>query len=69
MHADQLDAASELEQLNIEAALANGARQQLQFTGKCHNCNEPIATGHFCDSDCRDDYEKRQYQNKQRRVG
>ena len=69
MHADQLDTASELEQLNIEAALANRTRQQLQFTGKCHNCQEPIATGSFCDSDCRDDWEQRQYQMKQRRVG
>lgn len=28
--------------------------------GKCHNCDEAIDQGLYCNADCRDDFEKRQ---------
>lgn len=36
-------------------------RPRLSPTGYCHNCGEPVLEGDFfCDSDCRDDYERRE---------
>ena len=34
-------------------------------TGQCHFCAEPVKEGHFCDADCRDDYEKQEYFRRQ----
>ncbi len=38
----------------------------MQFTGQCYNCEEKIEQGSFCDTDCRDDYQLRAKQVKQR---
>ncbi len=36
-------------------------RPELQPTGSCHNCGEAVLSdARFCDSDCRDDFEKRE---------
>lgn len=53
-----IDQANELVELTIQHALANRP-PQIPFTGKCRNCNEIINTGHYCDKNCRDDFEKR----------
>ena len=37
------------------------SRPRLLPAGGCHNCGEPVnASACFCDSDCRDDYERRE---------
>lgn len=55
---DIADEANEINEILITAAL--GKRKPSQaFTGHCFNCYEKIDSGHFCDSDCRLDYEKR----------
>lgn len=58
---DIIDAANDRAQsdldANIKAARAVGSA--LPETGFCHNCTDPIEAGKFCDSDCRDDWQKR----------
>jgi hypothetical protein len=40
-------------------ALKNRAQKPIQpETGLCHWCDAIIGAGKFCDSDCRDDFEK-----------
>ncbi|MBH3035807.1 hypothetical protein GW643_17260 [Serratia marcescens] len=56
---DEVDIAQEIENERISRLLANRTRDSLAFIGMCHNCLEPLAEAHFCDADCRDDYEKR----------
>ncbi|EAS1727476.1 hypothetical protein LM12_06160 [Salmonella enterica] len=58
--ADEADIASEVEQLRTAAALSGRERHTLPETGHCHNCDERISAGLFCDADCRDDYDKRE---------
>ena len=53
---DMFDRASDLEEKMT--ALANAYRKPtLPLTGYCHYCSEECV-GHFCDADCRSDYEK-----------
>ena len=61
--ADIIDEANELADLNIKHALAKRPIP-LPFTGFCRNCNETISAGHFCDAECRADFDKRA-RNKQ----
>ncbi|KAF1366396.1 hypothetical protein [Yokenella regensburgei] len=56
---DEVDLASQAEQTRMAQLLEGRTRLSLPLTGLCHNCSEPVDT-HFCDADCRDDYEKRQ---------
>ncbi len=56
---DDVDIASEVEMDRINRLLASRIRETLSYVGMCHNCLEPLAEAHFCDADCRDDYEKR----------
>lgn len=60
MSADSLDQASEIETLERERIIAAARNRgpELPRTGFCHNCREPVPEL-FCDSDCRDDWEKR----------
>lgn len=69
-HADILDEAAEREQQLIEVALANRPRPTMTFTGVCQNgdCGEKIAKGFFCCSECREDFERVQWAQKQRAV-
>lgn len=56
--ADDVDRLQEREQPFIDA-LALMRRPTLQPRNLCHNCDEPLAVGLFCDADCREDHEKR----------
>lgn len=58
---DDADLAFDVEALRIKTLLLNRNKDTLPFTGLCHNCLEVLSVGLFCDADCRDDYEKRQY--------
>ncbi|PPS58856.1 hypothetical protein CRX72_23970 [Pantoea sp. BRM17] len=55
---DIADDASDLEILNVEIALANRPKTAIEFTGKCHYCEEAIDKGRYCTVECRDDGEK-----------
>lgn len=64
---DPLDFAGELQQREIEARLEahrNRTEKTLVEKGFCYNCSEPLSTGTFCDTDCRDDYDYIQKRNK-----
>lgn len=58
---DEFDRASELEQRERDACVAAARnRRGLLPCGFCYNCEEPLPAGRlFCDTECRDDYEKR----------
>lgn len=60
--ADIIDEANDLTDLTMQHALAN-RKPPMVFTGKCAYCGEPITKGHFCDSYCMQDYEKRMRNN------
>lgn len=59
------DKASELEELDRESAMNLQRKRAAQAAarlpnGQCANCDEPLPpTLHFCDADCRDDFERR----------
>lgn len=65
---DIADDASDLEMLNVEIALANRPKTAIEFTGKCHYCEERISKGHYCDAGCREDHERVLWAQKQRGV-
>lgn len=45
--------------LQEQLRLARKPVHTLAYTGKCHNCGEPLADPQrFCDADCRDDHAK-----------
>ena len=56
---DEVGQASQAEQMRLEQLLRSRMRAPLPMTGLCHNCSAPLKDVHFCDEDCRDDYEKR----------
>ena len=60
---DLLDYAAEVTQREIDAQLAahkaRTSESRLRFKGICHNCDEELDEGLFCDSYCLDDYEWR----------
>ncbi|MFZ4171374.1 hypothetical protein ACEV60_22390 [Enterobacter ludwigii] len=56
---DEVDLASQAEQMRLEHLLRSRTRGSLPMTGLCHNCSAPLKDVHFCDADCRDDYDKR----------
>lgn len=66
---DPLDWASEIETREREAAVAaqieRGKLGGIQEKGSCHNCEESLGEGLFCDKDCREDFE---YRENRRRV-
>jgi hypothetical protein len=47
---------------DIKAAMAHARRTpKLEADGRCHYCDEHVAHGAlFCNTDCRDDYEREQ---------
>lgn len=55
---DEADRAQKVQEQDIELALKNRVVNELKDNGICHYCSDLIKTGHFCDKDCRDDYEK-----------
>jgi len=54
---DDADRAQNETDLELRVALQN-RKQELPETSVCNWCIEPIKKGHFCNEDCRDDYEK-----------
>lgn len=53
------DQASDREEQFREAALQTRKPEVPKATGRCLNCDEPTP-GRFCDTDCRDDWQKRE---------
>ncbi len=59
---DCVDDANDMCDLMLSATLANRDLSRLPATGSCLNCCESLPDGgRFCDADCRDDYEKREF--------
>lgn len=62
--ADEIDIAQEKNELLLSNAIAAARRavDALPSTGLCHNCGEEVSDNrHFCDADCRDDWQKRRH--------
>ena len=57
------DQAEALEQLDRDVCLKQ-RKPELPHTGFCHNCEDQIGDGCFCDADCRSDFEKRNRFNR-----
>jgi len=58
--ADEIDQATEVADLHLEAALENAKlKAPERRTGRCLNCFEPLDRGAYCDSDCQRDHEMR----------
>ena len=58
---DEIDRAQKITDQALEIALDHQKnKSRLPETGRCHWCDEQIATGFFCDEDCRDDFEQKQ---------
>lgn len=55
---DEADVANEEMELTLASARSKRV-PSLPAIGQCYNCEEPLKVGVFCDSDCRDDYERR----------
>lgn len=56
---DEFDKASEFEELRRKIALRTRKPAGPQATGCCLFCGEPLPPGQrWCNSDCRDDWEK-----------
>lgn len=57
---DIYDQATDKEMRDREIAIkaARAQNQPIAFTGQCLNCEEVITRGRFCDSECREDYER-----------
>lgn len=56
---DIVDIAQQAEFTRIRLLLACRLRPELPFTGECHNCQEPLSEGRFCNADCRGSDERR----------
>ena len=67
---DEIDRAAEAEEWYrsqaLDAQAAQAARLTMLPVGSCYNCESVISVGCFCDKNCRDDYELRTKQQKQR---
>lgn len=56
--ADLIDNAQEQEAVFLKAALSNRPAS-LPYRQKCHWCDAPVSpNAHFCDADCRQDFEQ-----------
>lgn len=56
---DDADRAQAEIELELSIALKNREQEPVEpETGLCHWCEAIIGVGKFCDSDCRDDYDK-----------
>lgn len=55
---DAIDTAQEQEAIFLNVALSK-RKPTLNYTGFCHWCKElVVAKAHFCDADCRHDFEQ-----------
>jgi hypothetical protein len=59
---DIADLGAEAAEFQLSLALEKvKTTPELTIKGNCYNCDEPLPSPlRFCDSDCRDDHEKRQ---------
>lgn len=55
---DEIDRAQEEQERSINAAMLARDKTELTDTGFCYYCSDPVKQGHFCDVDCRDDYQQ-----------
>ena len=60
---DDIDRINEREERVIEYKIST-LPKPTPFTGTCLNCEYDITIGHFCDADCRDDYEREQLRQR-----
>jgi hypothetical protein len=58
--ADVADNAAKFQDAHIKHAISQ-RKAVLPSIGICHWCSNAVASGHFCDADCRDDYERHQH--------
>ena len=65
---DIADEAADLTQQIVDVALINRQKPTIEFTGKCHFCEETIIKGHYCDAECRHDHEKELWAQRHRKV-
>ena len=69
---DAADRAQELQQAEIDAAVSRRRREDVPLpdTGECAFCEEPLpeARHRFCDTDCRDDWQRLQARRENDRV-
>jgi len=64
---DDIDRAAEAEEWYRSQALEAAAlHERMTPTGFCYNCDEVLFMGCFCDADCRDDFQLREKQQKQK---
>jgi len=58
---DDADRAAKRQAEEIEWALKNVGPAEIPYTGNCAWCDAPVGCrDRFCDSDCRDDFERDQ---------
>ncbi|ECS8430932.1 DUF2116 family Zn-ribbon domain-containing protein [Salmonella enterica] len=57
---DKADIAGDIGRECPDVLILNRDRYSLPEVGHCYNCGETVPYGLFCDTDCRDDYEKRE---------
>ncbi|MGE0082005.1 MAG: hypothetical protein AB7U81_11970 [Thiohalomonadaceae bacterium] len=67
---DQIDQASEFEQLRRNAALAQRKPTAPAPCGECHFCGASLddPAARWCDADCRDRWERRQRAHNHRPI-
>lgn len=56
---NSVDLAKEVEMARMHRLLNGRLRPVLAFTGECYHCAKHLDEGCFCDTDCRDDHERR----------
>ena len=59
---DIYDQATDQEMMDRDLAIkaARAQNQPMKFTGHCKYCEEHIDRGHFCNAECREDFEQMQ---------
>lgn len=58
MPIDFADAAQEITENHLERSLRNRPQLTVPYSGSCMACGEDVTERRFCDSHCREEYEK-----------
>ena len=56
---DFADAAQEITENHLAQSIAKRTVLSIPFSGRCLSCEEPVEERRYCDSDCRQDHEKK----------
>ncbi|AFA41339.1 hypothetical protein WIGMOR_0519 [Wigglesworthia glossinidia endosymbiont of Glossina morsitans morsitans (Yale colony)] len=64
---DEVDLASQSEEEFRQYSLSRHQAYALPINGRCYNCEESTS-GNFCCVECREDWEKRKYFERQKKV-